>query len=143
MKLIKNLLVALVLFTAAGRLDASSVIEVSFDELSRASDTVISGEVVSIVADRDPNGYIYSTVTIRVTEAVPQELIGTDYAFRMVGGELNDERHLHSGYAAVFRGRWACAFLDREPRQPSRSDRGVMAGRISRRDEFNRRFDDD
>ena len=67
MKLIKNLLVALVLFSAAGRLDASSVIEVSFDQLSRASDTVISGEVVSIVADRDPNGYIYSTVTIRVS----------------------------------------------------------------------------
>ena len=115
MKLIKNLLVALVLFSAAGRLDASSVIEVSFDQLSRASNTVISGEVVSIVADRDPNGYIYSTVTIRVSEAVPQELIGTDYAFRMVGGELDDESTYIQGMPRFSVGDGLVLFLTETP----------------------------
>jgi hypothetical protein len=91
MKIIKNLLVALVLMTAVWRLDASTVVSLNFDELSRASNTVVAGEVVNITADRDANGYIYSTVTIRVSEAVPQTLVGADYVFRMVGGTLNGQ----------------------------------------------------
>ncbi|MDA0205196.1 MAG: hypothetical protein O3A53_14745 [Acidobacteria bacterium] len=91
MKLIKNILVALVLITAVWRLDASTVVPLNFDELSRASNTVVAGEVVDITADRDANGYIYSTVTLRVAEAVPQTLVGTDYVFRMIGGTLNGQ----------------------------------------------------
>ena len=91
MKLIKNLLVSLVLVTAIWRLDASTVVPLNFDELSRASNTVVAGEVVNIAADRDANGYIHSTVTIRVAEAVPQTLVGTDYVFRMIGGTLNGQ----------------------------------------------------
>ena len=91
MKLIKNLLVALVLMTAAWRLDASTVVQLNFDELSRASNSVVAGQVIGITADRDANGYIYSTVTIRVAEAVPQTLVGTDYVFRMIGGTLNGQ----------------------------------------------------
>jgi hypothetical protein len=72
-------------------LDASTVVSLNFDELSRASNTVVAGQVTSIAADRDANGYIYSTVTIHVAEAVPQTLAGTDYVFRMIGGTLNGQ----------------------------------------------------
>jgi hypothetical protein len=89
MKLLKNLFVALVLVTVVWQLDASTVVPLNFDELSRASHTVVAGQVTAITADRDPNGYIHSTVTIRVAEAVPQTLTGTDYVFRMIGGTLN------------------------------------------------------
>jgi hypothetical protein len=91
MKLLKNLFVALVLITAAWQLDASTVVQLSFDELSRASNTVVAGQVTAIAADRDANGYVYSTVTIHVAEAVPQALAGTDYVFRMIGGTLNGQ----------------------------------------------------
>lgn len=91
MKLIKNLFVVLVLITAVWQLDASTVVSLNFDELSRASNAVVAGEVRAIAADRDANGYIYSTVTIRVAEAVPQALAGTDYTFRMIGGTLNGQ----------------------------------------------------
>jgi hypothetical protein len=91
MKLLKNLFVALVLITAAWQLDASTVVQLSFDELSRASSTVVAGQVTAIAADRDANGYVYSTVTIHVAEAVPQTLAGTDYTFRMIGGTLNGQ----------------------------------------------------
>jgi hypothetical protein len=115
MKLIKNLLVALALFTAAGQLDASSVVDVNFDQLSRASDRVVAGEVVSVVADRDANGYIYSTVTIRVAEAVPQELVGTDYTFRMVGGELDDASTYIQGMPRFTAGDGVVLFLTETP----------------------------
>jgi len=91
MKLIKNLFVALILVTAAWQLDASTVVQLNFDELSRASNRVVAGEVTAIAADRDANGYIYSTVTIHVAEAVPQTMVGTDYVFRMIGGTLNGQ----------------------------------------------------
>lgn len=91
MKLIKNLFVALVLITAVWRLDASTVVSLNFDELSRASHSIVAGQVTAITADRDANGYIYSTVTIHVAEAVPQSLAGTDYVFRMIGGTLNGQ----------------------------------------------------
>ncbi len=91
MKFIKNLFVALVLITAVWQLDASTVLSLNFDELSRASDKVVAGEVTAITADRDANGYIHSTVTIHVAEAVPQTLAGTDYVFRMIGGTLNGQ----------------------------------------------------
>lgn len=91
MKLIKNLFVTLVLIAAVQLLDASTVIPLNFDELSRASNSVVAGQVTAVEADRDANGYIYSTVTIRVAEAVPQALVGTDYAFRMIGGTLNGQ----------------------------------------------------
>lgn len=91
MKLIKNLFVALVLLTAVWRVDASTVVQLNFDELSRASNNVVAGQVTEITADRDANGYIYSTVTIHVTEAVPESLAGTEYTFRMIGGTLNGQ----------------------------------------------------
>ena len=91
MKLIKNLFVALILITAVQLLDASTVVRLNFDELSRASNSVVAGRVTAIEASRDANGYIYSTVTIQVAEAVPQALVGTDYVFRMIGGTLNGQ----------------------------------------------------
>ena len=91
MKLIRNLFVAFVLVTAVWQLDASTVVQLNFEELSRASNSVVAGQVTAIEANRDANGYIYSTVTIHVAEAVPQALVGTDYAFRMIGGTLNGQ----------------------------------------------------
>lgn len=94
MKLLKNLFVALVLITAVRQLGASTVVQLNFDELSRASNTVVAGQVTAIEADRAANGYVYSTVTIHVAEAVPQSLVGGDYTFRMIGGTL-DEQSTH------------------------------------------------
>lgn len=112
MKLIKNLFVALVLITAVWRLDASTVVSLNFDELSRASDTVVAGEVSAITADRDANGYIYSTVTIHVAEAVPQALVGTDYVFRMIGGTLEGQSTYIQGMPKFAVGEGLILFLN-------------------------------
>ena len=112
MKLIKNLFVALVLITAVWRLDASTVVQLNFDELSRTSNAVVAGQVTAITADRDANGYIYSTVTLHVAEAVPQALVGTDYTFRMIGGTLNGQSTYIEGMPKFAAGDGLILFLN-------------------------------
>lgn len=71
-------------------LAASSVIPVNFDFLSRGAHHVIGGRITEITAAKDPaNGYIYSTVTLEVSQAVPQQFAGRQYTFRMIGGEMD------------------------------------------------------
>lgn len=71
---------------------ASSALRVDFGQLTRAAQRVVGGRVVSITAERDAqNGYIFSTVTMAVTQAVPSQLAGRQYSFRMIGGELGSQ----------------------------------------------------
>lgn len=115
MKRLKNFLVVLALMTAAWRLDASTVVQLSFDQLSRAANTVVAGEVIKITASREANGYIYSTVTVRVAEAVPQTLVGTDYTFRMLGGEVGDQSMAIQGMPKFTAGEGIILFLNDSP----------------------------
>lgn len=78
-----------VLATAA--LFANSSLRVDFGQLSTLSERVIAGRITKVAAAEDPRtGYIYSTVTVAVSQAVPEQLAGREYSFRMIGGELND-----------------------------------------------------
>ncbi len=68
----------------AGTLAASTVLPVNFARLSRSAHHVVAGRVTSITADKDPaTGYIFSKVTLAVSEAVPSSLVGREYSFRM------------------------------------------------------------
>jgi hypothetical protein len=69
---------------------ANSALRIDFGQLSTLSDRVVAGRITKITAAEDPrNGYIYSTVTMAVSQAVPEQLAGREYSFRMIGGELN------------------------------------------------------
>ena len=77
----------------AGTLAASTVLRVNFARLSQSAHHVVEGRVTGIVADKDPaTGYIFSKVTLSVSQAVPSALAGREYSFRMIGGELDGKR---------------------------------------------------
>ncbi len=77
----------------AGTLAASTVLRVNFAYLSQSAHHIVAGRVTSITADKDPaTGYIFSKVTLSVSEAVPSSLVGREYSFRMIGGELEGKR---------------------------------------------------
>ena len=90
MRAIRSLSLFLLL---AVTLAASTVLRVNFARLSQSADRVVAGRVTSITADKDPaTGYIFSNVTLSVSEAVPSTLVGREYSFRMIGGELDGKR---------------------------------------------------
>ncbi len=69
-------------------LAASSGVSFNFAELSQRAQSVIGGRITKVVSETDPaSGYIYSTVTVAVSDAVPAQHAGREYSFRMVGGE--------------------------------------------------------
>jgi len=77
----------------AGTLAASTVLRVNFAHLSQSAHHVVAGRVTSITADKDPaTGYIFSKVTLSVSDAVPSSLVGREYSFRMIGGEMDGKR---------------------------------------------------
>jgi hypothetical protein len=79
-----------IVLAAAVSLYANSVVRLNFGQLSTLSERVVAGRITRITAAEDPrNGYIYSTVTIAVSQAVPEQLMGREYSFRMIGGEAN------------------------------------------------------
>lgn len=69
---------------------ASSVLPADFSQLSQNAENVIGGVITSITPSQDADtGYIYSTVTVLVSHAVPAEIAGDEYSFKMIGGTLN------------------------------------------------------
>ena len=61
------------------------------------------------------NGYIYSTVTLQVSHAIPSNLAGGSYQFRMVGGELNGKRLHIAGLPRFQVGQDVVLFLNSQP----------------------------
>ena len=81
------------LFIAVTLLSGSVAVKMDLSDISQAADKVIGGEIVSIEAERDADtGYIYSNVTLAVDRAIPSGLVGQQYSFRMIGGELDGKR---------------------------------------------------
>ncbi len=103
---------ALLAVLSAAQLSATSVLAVDFDRLSKIARHVVSGEVVRISADADENGYIYSNVSIRVAQAVPQQLAGREYTLRMIGGELDGKRMFIQGMPSFGVGDEVVLFLN-------------------------------
>ncbi len=104
------LLVALT--AAVAPLSATSVLNVNFDRLSQIARHVISGQVVSINPERGTNGYIYSNVSIRVDRAVPQQLAGAEYTFKMIGGVMDGKRMFIEGMPQFTVGQEVVLFLN-------------------------------
>ena len=97
----------------AGALAASTVLPVNFARLSRSAHHVVAGRVTSITADKDPaTGYIFSKVTLSVSEAVPSFLVGREYSFRMIGGELDGKRLYIAGFPRFQQGEKVVLFLN-------------------------------
>lgn len=92
---------------------ANSIHRVDFGQLSSMAARVVAGRIVNIEAAEDPsNGYIYSTVTVAVTQAVPAQLAGREYSFRMVGGELNGRIQYIADYPKLRTGNEVVLFLN-------------------------------
>ena len=73
-------------------LTASTVMPLDFEALSQRASSVIGGRITNIESEKDAStGYIYSTITVAVTQAVPAELAGREYTFRMLGGEVGGD----------------------------------------------------
>jgi hypothetical protein len=71
---------------------ASTVVSMDFADISQHARQVIGGRITSMVSEQDAaSGYIYSTVTVAVSAAVPAEFAGREYKFRMIGGQVGDK----------------------------------------------------
>lgn len=103
------------LLAAAAALPASSVLNVSFEQLARSANRVVSGEITAVNPVAGPNGMIYSNVTMRVTRAVPRALEGQSITVRMVGGELDGRRVYVQGMPRFSAGDEVVLFLNRQP----------------------------
>lgn len=109
----KRLAVSFALALAlAAPLCANSTLRVDFGQLSHMAARVVAGRIVDIQAAEDPNGYIYSTVTVAVTQAVPAQLAGREYSFRMLGGELNGRIQYIADYPKLRPGNEVVLFLN-------------------------------
>jgi hypothetical protein len=92
---------------------ANTALRVDFGQLSSLADRVVAGRITKISAAEDPrNGYIYSTVTIAVSQAVPQQLAGREYSFRMIGGEHNGRVQYIADYPKLNVGNNVVLFLN-------------------------------
>ena len=101
----------MVLLTALP-LCAHSTLRVDFAQLSRLAQRVVAGRITKITAAEDPrNGYIYSTVTLAVSQAVPAQLAGREFSFRMIGGELNGRVQYIADYPRLQVGNDVALFL--------------------------------
>jgi hypothetical protein len=109
-KLAAPFLLALAL---AAPLSANSTLRVDFRQLSHMAERVVAGRITNITASQDPDsGYIYSTVTVSVSQAVPAQLAGRDYSFRMLGGELNGRIQYIADYPKLRTGSEVVLFLN-------------------------------
>jgi hypothetical protein len=98
---------------AAASLYANSALRVNVAQLSTLSERVVAGRIIKITAAQDPgNGYIYSTVTIAVSQAVPAQLAGREYSFRMIGGEANGRTQYIADYPKFNAGNEVVLFLN-------------------------------
>jgi hypothetical protein len=97
----------------AAPLCANSTLRVDFGQLSAMAERVVAGRITKITAAEDPrNGYIYSTVTIAVSQAVPEQLAGREYNFRMIGGEHNGRVQYIADYPKLDVGNNVVLFLN-------------------------------
>jgi hypothetical protein len=97
----------------AAPLWANSVLRVDFGQLSTLAERVVAGRITKVSAAEDPrNGYIYSTVTLAVSQAVPEQLAGREYSFRMIGGELNGRVQYIADYPKLRVGNDVVLFLN-------------------------------
>lgn len=94
---------------------ASSVLSVDFQQLSRLARHVVSGTVTAVEAEEDSTGYIYSNVTINVRRAAPLQLQGREYTFRMLGGETESKRLMIQGMPRFAVGDRVALFLNDKP----------------------------
>jgi hypothetical protein len=98
---------------AAAPLCANSTLRVDFGQLSTLSNRVVAGRITKVTAAEDPtNGYIYSTLTIAVSQAVPAQLAGREYSFRMIGGEANGRVQYIADYPKLREGNDVVLFLN-------------------------------
>ena len=97
-------------------LSASTVVRVDVTQLSRLATNIVGGQITDITPEQDSdNGYIYSTVTLQVSHAIPSDLAGGEYQFRMVGGELNGKRLHIAGLPQFQVGQDVVLFLNSQP----------------------------
>lgn len=74
-------------------LAASTVLRISFDQISKKAHHIVAGQIVEITASRnEQTGHIYSDISVLVSHSSPGALAGQRYTFRMIGGELDGKR---------------------------------------------------
>ena len=109
----KALRYLILLSALAAPIAASTVVKMNFAQLSRAAHNVVAGQIIDITAEKDPaSGYIYSRVTLSVSQAVPATLVGRPYTFNMIGGTLNGKRLHIAGFPRLERDQKVILFLN-------------------------------
>ncbi len=97
-------------------LSASTVLRVDVGQLSQLATNIVGGHITNITPEKNSdNGYIYSKVTLQVSQAIPSYLAGREYQFRMVGGELNGKRLHIAGFPRFQVGQDVVLFLNSRP----------------------------
>ena len=126
----KALRYLVLLSVLAAPLAASTVLKLNFTQLSRAAHQVVAGQIIDITPEKDPaTGYIYSRVTLSVSQAIPATLVGRSYTFNMVGGVMNGKRLHIAGFPNLERDQKVILFLNNQRRLSS--DRRPGFGRAS------------
>ena len=120
----------LVLLSAlAAPVAASTVVKMNFAQLSRAAHNVVAGQIIDITAEKDPaSGYIYSRVTLSVSQAVPAALVGRPYTFNMVGGVMNGKRLHIAGFPRLERDQKVILFLNNQTKTVFGPTTGLWQG---------------
>lgn len=108
---------------------ATTVVKMNFTQLSRSAHNVIAGQIIDITAEKDPaTGYIYSRVTMSVSQAVPSTLVGRPYTFNMIGGSLNGKRLHIAGFPRLERDQKVILFLNNQTKNVFGPTTGLWQG---------------
>lgn len=80
------------LMLAGGHVDASTMQLFSLESMCEMSDAIVQGEVVDAVAAYEPNGQIWTTYTIAVTDSLksPTAKAESTITVKQVGGTVGD-----------------------------------------------------
>ncbi len=120
----------LVLLSAlAAPLAATTVVKMNFAQLSRAAHNVVAGRIIDITPGKDPaTGYIYSRVTLSVSQAIPATLVGRSYTFNMVGGVMNGKRLHIAGFPKLEQDQKVILFLNNQTKTVFGPTTGLWQG---------------
>ena len=125
----KALRYLVLLSVLAAPVAASTVLKLNFTQLSRAAHNVVAGQIIDITAEKDPaSGYIFSRVTVSVSQAVPATLVGRSYTFNMFGGVLNGKRLHIAGFPRLERDQKVILFLNNQTKTVFGPTTGLWQG---------------
>lgn len=123
----RNLLLTSILLV--GSLQATTVVKLDFEQLSRMATNVVAGKIVNITPEVDPDtGFIFSNVEIALTKSAASNFLPGRFTFRMVGGETDTKRLYIAGMPQFHQGEEVVLFLSKQTRAAITPTVGLWQG---------------